>query len=71
MSQGRRNGSRANTSVNFHSSQGSQQSFAQKRLRVQSAVNTRTRDIAQAKREKEQMEEQERRYQLELDEIKQ
>jgi len=60
------------TSVNFQSRDRdtSQQSFAQKRLRVQSAVNTRTRDIAQARREKEQLEEEARRYQVELAEIK-
>ena len=58
--------SRANTSVNFHSSQGSQQSFAKKAYRVQSAVNPRTRDINKVNREKEQLEEEARRYEVEL-----
>ena len=62
--------SRANTSVNFHSSQGSQQSFAKKAYRVQSAVNPRTRDINKVNREKEQLEEEARRYEVELQEIK-
>jgi len=52
-------GTMAHTSYNFQSN--SQESFAQKRLRVQSAVNTRTRDIGQAQREKQQLEDEARR----------
>lgn len=64
----------ANTQANFHrdgaDSTTSQQSFNQKRLRVQSAVNTRGREVNAAKKEKENMIEEERRYQAELNDIK-
>lgn len=56
-----------NSSMNYIDA--SQLSFNQKRLRVQSAVNTRTREVAAAKREKEQMEAEAERYKHELDEI--
>ena len=55
------------TSVNFNDA--SQQSFTQKRARVQSAVNTRTREVAAARKEKEQMEAEANRHKQELDEI--
>ena len=59
--------------MNFNS--GSQNagslSFAQKRLRVQSAVNTRTRELGEAKKEKEEMEEEFHRCEVELEEVKQ
>ena len=55
------------TSMNFNDA--SQQSFTQKRLRVQSAVNTRTREVAAARKEKEQMEAEANRHKMELDEI--
>lgn len=42
------------TLMNFNDA--SQQSFSQKRIRVQSAVNTRTREVTLARKEKEQME---------------
>ena len=58
----------ANTSVNFHSASG--QSFAQKRQRVQSAVNTRTKDIAEEQREREEMMKQEAELTAELNEIR-
>lgn len=53
--------------MNFND--GSQQSFTQKRHRVQSAVNTRTREIKAAKEEKEQMESEANRHRSELDDI--
>ena len=55
------------TSINFNDA--SQQSFTQKRARVQSAVNTRTREVAAARKEKEQMEAEANRHKQELDEI--
>jgi len=47
------------------------QSFTQKRLRVQSAVNTRGREIAQVKQEKEEMDLDLKRHEIELAETKQ
>ena len=57
----------SSTSMNFNDA--SQQSFTQKRMRVQSAVNTRTREVAAARREKEQMEAEANRHKQELDDI--
>ena len=41
-----------------------------KRGRVQSAVNTRAREVAEAKKEKEEMDEEARRYEVELEQVR-
>ena len=44
--------------------------FKQRRARVQSAVNTRTKEINEIKKENQELDNEGRRHQLDLDEVK-